>query len=189
VSVSHKRWCRCKAFGAYCYAWYNKHELFQDIYNWLPLLLSNDLLITVNIYCTGSECQMAPKKVIKLNKQPSWKLGPPSLTLMAFFYKDKYFSSRLRTPLLVCLSFAHCSTSVTKEYTFNKLSCQLSVMNDCRLCSSILLGLMESRISWVRPQRVYDLAVNLMPPMSPVLMLRLLHYLAAFLYLCSCLCR
>lgn len=59
-------------------------------------------------------------------------------------------------------------------------------MNDCRLRSLTLLGLMESNISRVRPQRVYDLAVNLTPPMSPLLMLQLLHYLAAFLYLCFC---
>lgn len=45
---------------------------------------------------------------------------------------------------------------------------------------------MESRISRVRPQRVYDLAINLTPPMSLLLMLQLLHYLAAFLYLCFC---
>ena len=39
-------------------------------------------------------------------------------------------------------------------------------MSDCRLCSLTLLGLMESRISRVRPQRVYDLAINLTPPLS-----------------------
>lgn len=45
---------------------------------------------------------------------------------------------------------------------------------------------MESHISRLRPQRVYDLAINLTPPMSLLLMLQLLHYLAAFQYLCFC---
>lgn len=59
-------------------------------------------------------------------------------------------------------------------------------MNDCRLYCLTLSALMESRITRVRPQRVYDLAINLMPPMSPILMLQLLHYLAASQYLCFC---
>lgn len=78
------------------------------------------------------------------------------------------------------------------KITSSKLACvwvltlQLSFVNDCRLCSLTLLDLMESDISRIRPQRVCALTINLTPPMSPLLMFQLLHYLEAFLYLCSC---
>lgn len=56
----------------------------------------------------------------------------------------------------------------------------LSFVSDCQLRGLTSLTLKESHIIRVRLRRVCSPAINLTMPMSPLLMLQLLHYLAAF---------
>lgn len=60
-------------------------------------LLRDDLLITINIYCAKHVC--VPNGFLygdkswqdAWNEQPSWMLGPSSLTLAVLWRRDKYF--------------------------------------------------------------------------------------------------
>lgn len=156
-----------------------------------PLLLSNDLLITVNIYYTKSLCQTAPWKVINpytaheiSSPHESWDLllwpSQFHFTEVNIFITGKDSIQALKSTKLHCCFSAHPLLAAAAHFPSSEITSSkpglcldlnsalwLSFVNDCRLCSLTLLAQKESDISRVWHQRVCDLTTNLTPPTSP----------------------